>query len=156
MNNEVAKHNDLELTTKIYYSRIAGYGIDEIAERLDIPREEVINRYNAYRVQLVQTDSLDRELEKRSHLDLLEHIQTTFVELALSGDTRAAETLLKYQQQRAKVIGFDQVQPTTPGGANNILIVSGDKEEFLKALQQGQGLPIEASEKMETEEDSDE
>jgi len=152
--DEIVYVTQEELALKVYHAKLAGYSIHRIAMDFDITEDDAVRAFNYYRTSR-NTTSMDREEAKLLELDRLDDLTTTFHPMAKSGDTSAANTVLKIMDSRAKLLQFDAIDPSNRHGAANIIILGEDRASFMEALQQGR-YGVEDSEKMVSEEAVDE
>lgn len=128
----------VDLSAQVWYLRSGGLSVPEIAQKLQLSREEVIRRFRDYRLDLAKDVSLEeREQIVQLELARLDAMQYPQWDAAMQGDVKAVEAVLKIMQMRMKYLGLDMVNPTTDAGKQQILIVGTSKEEFIEALQNG-------------------
>lgn len=140
------------LEYQVYCARLAGYSVPEIADRMELSQNEVIEAYNAYRIKISHyRTGGDRDEALALEIDRLDHMQATFYELAQQGDARAADIVLKAIATRSKLKQLDQIDPRSNSAVQNILVVGEDKKAFLEALMSGRK-SLASDESMEDEE----
>lgn len=128
----------VDLSEKIWYLRCAGLSIPQIAQSLQMDEDDVIWRYRDYQVKLAKNVGLEKR-EQQAHMVTaqLDSLQYPYYELAMQGDIKAAEFVLKVIQTRMKLFNLDAANPNTDEGRHQILVVGTSKEEFIEALAAG-------------------
>jgi hypothetical protein len=156
-NSEVAVYDSEEpadIERKVYYLRLAGLRVEEIAQRENLRISEVTQYYNNYRLKIGKYAlSRDREAEISLEADRLDYAQSLIMGRIEAGDMKAVDAFIKIINARIKLLGLDQLDPRTQTGIQNVLVLGEAKEEFLRALREGRR-GVEASEKMNEEEAS--
>ena len=88
--------------------------------------------------RIVQKTLAQHELESVEELRALElarldHLQTAFYPAAVTGDHRAAETVLRIMVHRSRLLQLDRVL-TESAVAAHAVVVGGTKDEYIAAL----------------------
>ena len=84
--------------------------------------------------------SNERRLEAlEEELDRLDRLQEAHWHLAMAGDAKAADTVLKVIDRRIKLLGLDTLYEGAGQVTHNTLIISGNSDEFVQQLQEFHG-----------------
>jgi hypothetical protein len=123
---------------KIYHFKRAGLSFEEIAERLQLTVPECIRGYRAYMVDMVSEYSLqERDHIIAMELARLDEMMIPFYVQGTEGDKEGAEVTLKIMAQRMKLLRLDQPSPDELANATQVIVVSGGKEAYERALRAG-------------------
>jgi hypothetical protein len=82
----------------------------------------------------------EREVILGVELALLGQMQKGLYNAAITGDTKAVETMLKIMATRAKYTGLDQLSTQDKTTLATVLVVGGDQAAFMEALEHGRSL----------------
>lgn len=125
---------DNELAMRAYQLRASGTPWWDIAEQLGVSEGQaarLIAEKIAAAARLVDEGAkrhlLALEVER---LDLL---QQSLWDRALGGDIRAVDSVLRIITTRAKILGLENA--TTSTVTNNTIVVAGNTDEYIAALQ---------------------
>lgn len=128
-----------ELNQRIYHYKRAGESFDQIAEHLDMSSSDVIRGFRTYMKEIVAEHSLnEREYIVAMELDRLDQLMQPFYNSGIEGEKDGAEVYLKISAQRAKLLRLDQPTPDELRGRTQVIVVTGNKDEFEAALREGQ------------------
>lgn len=131
--------DDRDVNKRIYHYKRAGDSFEEIAETLDLTSAEVVRGYRKYMTELVKERSVhERDFLVAEELDRLDQVMKPFYAAGTQGEKEGAEIYLKVAAQRMKLLKLDQPTPDELKGATQIIVVTGNKEEFERALREGQ------------------
>jgi hypothetical protein len=82
---------------------------------------------------MVRIDSEHREEVLHTELSRLDELMDAVWDMAMTGDTKAVDSVLKVINTRMKLLGLDVQQEVTVN--NNTVLVHGTSEEFISRLQ---------------------
>ncbi len=123
---------------QIYHLRRAGLDFTEICERLEISKTEAISSFRRYMLGMVA----DQNLHEREHIVAMEmarldDLMTPFYVAGTQGEKDGAEVYLKIAAQRMKLLRLDQPSPEELANTTQVIVVSGGKEDYERALRAG-------------------
>jgi hypothetical protein len=123
---------------KIYHFKRAGLSFEEIAERLELTVPDAIRGYRAYMVDMVSEYSLqERDHIIAMELARLDEMMIPFYVQGTEGDKEGAEVTLKIMAQRMKLLRLDQPSPDELAKTTQVIVVTGGKEDYERALRAG-------------------
>jgi hypothetical protein len=123
---------------KIYHFKRAGLSFEEIAQRLEKTVPEVIKGYRHYMIDMVSEYSLqERDHIIAMELARLDEMMIPFYVQGTEGDKEGAEVTLKIMAQRMKLLRLDQPSPEELANTTQVIVVSGGKEAYERALRAG-------------------
>lgn len=136
--SEHAQIEIYDLDEQVWHARLAGYTFTEISHRFEISTAEAVARFREFTVELAKDVSLDKRAQMVA-LDLqrLDMMQREHFKYSVAGDTNHTKAMLGIMSHRAKLLQLDRFDPSTEAGRQAVLIVSGDREAFIEALQAG-------------------
>jgi hypothetical protein len=82
---------------------------------------------------MVRIDAEHREEVLHTELARLDELMDAVWDMAMTGDTKAVDSVLKVINTRMKLLGLDTQQEVTVN--NNTVLVHGTSEEFIARLQ---------------------
>lgn len=130
----VAQAKRAETALKAYRMKQAGSSLWDIAEECQVAETAVGGMINE---QLREAALLLDEGTKRTLLalevDRLDALQKSIWRLAMSGDLPAIDRALRIIQQRAKLLGLEDI--TVTNITNNTVVVAGTGPEYIEALK---------------------
>src|SRR5512139_3933472 len=136
---DVVPFDEHDLSRRIYHYKRAGDSFDEIADHLGLTSSEVIRGYRSYMTSIVAEHSLrERDHIVATELDRLDQLMKPFYAAGTEGEKEGAEVYLKIAAHRAKLMRLDQPTPDELKGHTQVIVVTGNKEEFEAALKEGQ------------------
>ena len=138
MSGEVIPFPRDDTNKKIYHFKRAGVSFEEISERLEMTVPDVIRGYRAYMVAMVSEYSLaERDHIIAMDLARLDEMMTPFYVQGTEGDKEGAEVTLKIMAQRMKLMRLDQPSPEELAHTTQVIVVTGGKEDYERALRAG-------------------
>lgn len=121
------------LAREAYSLRSMGLTLDEIAERLELPRGSV---GGLIRTSMREAADLVSEGAKAELLLMevsrLDALQRAVWPAAMSGDTRSVDSALKIISQRSKLLGLESA---VIENTNNTVVVAGDTKSYIESLR---------------------
>jgi hypothetical protein len=131
--------DNAELNQRIYHYKRAGDSFEEIAAKLEMSSADVVRGFRKYMTDLVSEVPLsEREHATALELERLDQLMKPFYAAGVEGEKEGAEVYLKISAQRHKLLKLDQPTPDDLNGRQQIIVVTGTKEEFEQALREGQ------------------
>lgn len=153
--------DDADLGRKIYYYRLAGELMADIADRLDINVLEATKLHREYVIELatapklsrdeviaMESDRLDQLMHAHWHAATQEHKVPMKVKISreeeeielvdMPPDINEAKLVLEVMKQRSKLHGLEVIDPKDQTTVQQILIVGASQASFLADLQAGQ------------------
>jgi DNA-binding CsgD family transcriptional regulator len=94
-----------ERQTLLLRLRRKGYSIASIADQLGLSDSTIRHTLASAYKNLIKEH--EAEAAKILELERLDEIQTSFYDIALEGDTKAADVVFKAMDRRAKLLGLD-------------------------------------------------
>lgn len=94
-----------ERQTYLLRLRRKGVSIAQIAEQMDVSDSTIRQTLSSAYKNLIKEH--EAEEAKVLELERLDEIQTSFYDIALEGDTKAADVVFKAMDRRAKLLGLD-------------------------------------------------
>lgn len=138
MSGEVIYLPQDDTNSKIYHFKRAGLSFEEIAQRMNLSTTEVIRGYRAYMVGMVSEYSLhERDHIIAMELSRLDEMMIPFYAQGAEGDKEGAEVTLKIMAQRMKLLRLDQPSPEEMAHTTQVIVVTGGKEDYERALRAG-------------------
>lgn len=131
-------YEENELALKAYRMRSRGKSWWDIAETLGIS-EGTAHSLIAGRIQAASRlvdESLKRQL-LTMEVARLDELQDGLWDQAVGGDVRAVDAVLRIINSRAKILGLETATNNTV--TNNTVVVAGNSEEYIAALQRAVG-----------------
>ena len=129
-----AMEMDNERAVRAYEMRAAGASWWDIAEDLGVSENQAANLV-AHKIAAAAR--LVDEGYKRTllamEIERLDRLQQTLWDRALGGELRAVDQILRIITTRAKILGLEHA--TTNNVTNNTVVVAGNSEEYIAALQ---------------------
>lgn len=132
---------DLEqpIEHRVFHMRKCGTSFEDIAVALEITRDDAMKMYRKLLVEITTEYSLDeREQIKALELARLDSLVEPYYIAGVEGDIDSARFALSAMQYRAKVLKLDHPTPDEMASRGHVVLVTGSKEEFQKALLAGQ------------------
>jgi orotate phosphoribosyltransferase-like protein len=125
---------DNERAVRAYEMRASGASWWDIAEDLGVSENQAANLV-AHKIAAAAR--LVDEGYKRTllamEIERLDRLQQTLWDRALGGELRAVDQILRIITTRAKILGLEHA--TTNNVTNNTVVVAGNSEEYIAALQ---------------------
>jgi orotate phosphoribosyltransferase-like protein len=129
-----AMQEDNERAVRAYELRASGTSWWDIAEELGISEGQAANLV-AHKIAAAAR--LVDEGYKRTllamEIERLDRLQQTLWDRALGGELRAVDQILRIITTRAKILGLENA--VTNNVTNNTVVVAGNSEEYIAALQ---------------------
>lgn len=128
-----------ERNKQIYHLRRGGLSIEDIAIQLEITTAEVVRGFRTYMIDMVSETSLkERDHIVAMELDRLDQLTQPFYAQATEGEKDGLDGYLKIAAHRMKLLRLDQPTPDELGKGTQIIVVTGNKEDYEAALIAGQ------------------
>lgn len=157
---DLVDNDEMPLEEKVYHLRLGGLSIPEIAGRLGISKVRCATLYKDYLTELsklaeledtdarlmVEKDRLDTLMQAYWHSATEPHEAMVTVgkgadaymeKMEVDPSLDAAKFVLAVMAQRAKLEGFDQLNPVDTQTVHQVLVVGNDTAAFLAALASG-------------------
>lgn len=142
---ELEKQN--QLRAKVYRMRSEGHDWYHIAKTCNISLSEA-KRFTSQTAQEIA--QLSNEWELREQLEIetsrLDKMQLALWDLAMEGDTRAVDSILRIISMRAKLRGLESVNETSSHAtATTVVVANGNDKEYIAALRRVAEQPKEVN-----------
>lgn len=124
-----------DMAIRAYQMRAAGASWWDIADRLQITQghaARLVAHKIAAAAQLVD-EGAKRQL-LAMEIERLDSLQQSLWDRALGGDIRAVDSIVRIITTRSKILGLETATANTV--TNNTIVVAGNTEEYVAALQQ--------------------
>ena len=127
-----------------YKYRVAGFTWNEVANKVGYPSAD------AARVDVrtyMQKAAMDLEKSTRleglqTEIDRLDELQTSVWGMAVTGDLKAVDTILKIIAMRSRLMGLEQIYNEGDGKTTTI-VVPMESNEYVRTLKKISGLDSE-------------
>lgn len=130
----VLRERENEIAKKALEMRREGKTTSQIAKELNLTVEDTSNKVsNALKQAAALIDEGAKQEIMALEMDRYDLMQQNLWALAISGDLRAVETILKISDRRLRILGLDGSQ--TNSVTNNTIVVAGTGDEYLAALK---------------------
>lgn len=144
MSNELSDYDPDALGRQIYLLRKTGVSFPDIQQRMldeGIPApslDNLMKLHRSFQMKLAQTIGTDeRKALLAMELDRLDDLQAAVWPQAMNGYTHAVKSVLDIMSMRAKFTGLDQLNAQDKNTLQSVLIVGGDTQSFIEALEYG-------------------
>ena len=138
MSGAVVPFPQSDRNKQIYHLKRAGLDFEEISERLEMNVPDVIRGFRTYMVSMVAEHTLhERDHAVAMELARLDDIMTPFYVSGTQGEKEGAEVYLKIAAHRMKLLRLDQPTPEELAKTTQVIVVSGSKEDYERALRAG-------------------
>lgn len=122
------------IAREVFQLRRQGMSMWDIAEQLEISEADVKRGMAAAQKAAAQLLNDGTKVELLSlEVMRLDELQNAYWQAALSGDTRAADIVLKVIDKRTKMLGLDE--SVTVDARSQTVIVTGGENDYIKALE---------------------
>lgn len=122
---------------KAYADFLAGYSIMEIASNLGVSTEVANHLVATERDQMRKFVTQQKRSERiEIESQRLDALQSGYWRVAVDGDIKAAELVLKIIDKRIKLFGLDSNEEVD--GSRYVLVTGTTKEEYLEILRNAQ------------------
>jgi uncharacterized protein (DUF1501 family) len=130
----VLRERENELAKKALEMRREGKTMSQVATELKLTVEDASNKVsNALKQAAALIDEGAKQEIMALEMDRYDLMQQNLWALALAGDIKAVETILKISDRRLRILGLDGSQ--TNSITNNTIVVAGTGDEYLSALK---------------------
>lgn len=142
MSDELEPYDPDAVAQAIYHQRKIGSSFAEIQSSLGkkygLTISQVVNLYRSFTKSLMEAYGPEERPQLLGlELERLDALQNSYWGLAVGGDDKAANVVLKTIQMRAKLLGLDVPDGTDKNVQQTVLVIGDDRQRWIEALEHG-------------------